>query len=193
MSPAVSSHEPAPAQDAPTGPMQPVTRSYRAGDWFGIFGAEVTVVLPPTEKARVARIWSLVDDGAGFDEVLDALIADGLRDLPGFVLVSTVDGETKVVVRGEALARFTTAQETVEVAGRDVTTWAERSLSGVRRVHVVVAQPLGVAGQPGHVVDERHVDVDDADRRLNRLQYVHRTGTIGCGVDFVSDRLEHDL
>jgi hypothetical protein len=56
------------------------TRSYRPGDWFGIFGDEATVVLPPSEKARVAGLWALVDAGAGFDEVLDALIADGLRD-----------------------------------------------------------------------------------------------------------------
>ena len=75
------------------------TRSYRPGDWFGIFGDQATVVLPPSEKARVPGLWALVDAGAGFDEVLDALIADGLRDLPGFVLVSEVDGETKVVLR----------------------------------------------------------------------------------------------
>ena len=52
-------------------------RSFRPGDWFGIFGEHATVVLPPSEKARVAAIWALVDDGAGFDEVLDALIATG--------------------------------------------------------------------------------------------------------------------
>ena len=83
--------------------------SYRPGDWFGIFGDQATVVLPPSEKARVARLWELVDAGAGFDEVLDALISGGLRDLPGFVLVSEVDGETKVVLRGAATAVFTTA------------------------------------------------------------------------------------
>ena len=78
------------------------TRSYRPGDWFGIFGDQATVVLPPSEKGRVPGLWALVDAGAGFDEVLDALIADGLRDLPGFVLVSEADGETKVVIRGAA-------------------------------------------------------------------------------------------
>ena len=108
------------------------TRSYRPGDWFGIFGDQATVVLPPSEKARVPGLWALVDAGAGFDEVLDALIADGLRDLPGFVLVSEADGETKVVLRGAATAVFTTAGETVTVEGSSVTTWAERSLTDVR-------------------------------------------------------------
>ena len=46
------------------------------------------MLLPPAEKARVPAVWALVDDGAGFDEVLDALIADGLRDLTGFALAS---------------------------------------------------------------------------------------------------------
>ena len=115
------------------------TRSYRPGDWFGIFGDQATVVLPPSEKARVPGLWALVDAGAGFDEVLDALIADGLRDLPGFVLVSEADGETKVVLRGAATAVFTTAGETVTVEGSSVTTWAERSLADVRTMRIEVA------------------------------------------------------
>jgi len=40
-----------------------VSRSYRPGDWFGIFGEHATVVLPPGEKARVAAIWALVTIG----------------------------------------------------------------------------------------------------------------------------------
>jgi FHA domain len=114
-------------------------RSYRPGDWFGIFGDRATVVLPPSEKARVPGLWALVDAGAGFDEVLEALIADGLRDLPGFVLVSEADGETKVVLRGAATAVFTTAGETVTVEGSSVTTWAERSLTDVRTMRIDVA------------------------------------------------------
>ncbi len=114
------------------------TRSYRAGQWFGIFGSHATVLLPPSEKSRVAHLWSLVDEGAGFDVVLDTLISDGLRDLTGFVLVSAENGETKVVIRGAARAWFTTGDETVEVAGSSATTWAERSLSGVEGTRLLV-------------------------------------------------------
>ena len=60
------------------------TRSFRPGDWFGILGARASVLLPPSEKARVAALWELIDDGAGFDEVLDAVLARGLRGLSGF-------------------------------------------------------------------------------------------------------------
>ena len=137
------------------------TRSYRPGDWFGIFGDQATVVLPPSEKARVPALWALVDAGAGFDEVLDALIADGLRDLPGFVLVSEADGETKVVLRGAATAVFTTSGETVTVEGSSVTTWAERSLSDVQTMRIDVAD--GPDG-PDLVIRDGLVRISRTDR-----------------------------
>jgi hypothetical protein len=114
------------------------TRSYRVGGWFGIFGDHATVLLPPSEKARVGRLWELVDEGAGFDEVLDALISSGLRELPGFVLVSEAEADTKVVIRGVARARFTTDGETIELEGSAATTWVERSMEGVTAMVVEV-------------------------------------------------------
>ncbi|MGH3307892.1 MAG: hypothetical protein ACRDOX_09395, partial [Nocardioides sp.] len=108
-----------------------IARTYRPGAWFGIFGDHAIVVLPPSEKGRVPQLWQLVDDGAGFDEVLDALISDGLRELPGFVLVSESDADTKVVVRGPATARFRTPDGEVELAGSAATTWVEQSMTGV--------------------------------------------------------------
>jgi FHA domain len=127
------------------------TWCFRAGEWFGIFGAHATVVLPPSEKARVAPLWELVDDGAGFDETLDALISGGLRDLPGFVLVSSVGDETRVVLRGAARAHLATTDEVVHVEGDGATTWVERTLTGVTRVRIEVADEtapddLAVAG-----------------------------------------------
>jgi pSer/pThr/pTyr-binding forkhead associated (FHA) protein len=123
--------------------------SFRGGDWFGIFGPRATVVLPPSQKARVAALWELVDDGAGFDETLDALISTGLRELPGFVLVSTEaaedaeDAETKVVIRGAARVHLATGDEVVHVEGDDATTWVERSVTGVTRVRIEVADDAG--------------------------------------------------
>ncbi len=122
---------------------EPNTRSFRPGAWFGIFGAHATVILPPSEKARVAALWEILDEGAGFDEALDALIASGLRDLPSFVLVSEGEGETKVVLRGAARASFTSAEGTVELDGSVASTWVERSLHGVTRMSVVVAEESG--------------------------------------------------
>lgn len=114
--------------------------SYRGGDWFGIFGPSATVVLPPSEKDRVGRVWELVDGGAGFDETLDALISSGLRGLPGFVLVSEQDAETRVVIRGAARVHLASDDEVVHVEGDGATTWVERCVPGVTRVRIEVSE-----------------------------------------------------
>ncbi|WGL53170.1 FHA domain-containing protein [Nocardioides sp. BP30] len=119
--------------------------SYRPGTWFGIVGEHATVLLPPSEKARAGSLWALVDDGAGFDEVLDALVSDGLRALPGFVLLTTDESTTRIVVRGPSKAAFATDAGEVVVEGSASSTWVERSLSGVSGFSVVledVEEPL---------------------------------------------------
>jgi hypothetical protein len=128
-------------------------RSYQPGDWFGIVGERAVVILPPTEKPRVAALWELVDGGAGFDVTLDALISGGLRDLPAFVLVSTGEGETRVVIRGPARAEFRVGDETIALQGSGATTWVERSMAEVQRMSIVLHEdPLGGA-LPSYVVD----------------------------------------
>ena len=136
-----------------SGPSTPL-RSYRPGTWFGLVGERALVALPPTEKARVTALWELVDEGAGFDITLDALISAGLRDLPGFVLVSTDEGQTDVVIRGAAVATFTVGGEDVVVEGSSATTWVERSLQAVERMRIdleAVGEDDGSA--PSYVVD----------------------------------------
>ncbi len=129
-------------------------RSYRPGDWFGIVGERALVILPPTEKPRVAALWELVDGGAGFDVTLDALISGGLRELPAFVLVSTGEGETRVVIRGPARAELRVGGETVELEGSQATTWVERSLQAVDRMSIVLDGAGAPAGDlPSYVVD----------------------------------------
>lgn len=119
-------------------------RSYRPGEWFGLFGDHATVLLPPSQKERVMALWALVDDGAGFDEVLDVLVSGGLSELPGFVLVGTDGGDTRVVIRGDARGRFTTASSTVEVTGAEAVTWAERTIPGVTGMRLVVDEGSGL-------------------------------------------------
>ncbi|MFW6774349.1 FHA domain-containing protein [Nocardioides sp. CPCC 205120] len=116
-----------------------VARSYRPGSWFAVFGTGASVLLPPSEKRRVAALWALVDDGAGFDEVLDALITSGLRDLPGFVLLGHEGTTVRVVVRGGASVTFTLPDDEVEVSGLAASTWVERTLTDVTS-HAVVLE-----------------------------------------------------
>jgi hypothetical protein len=121
-----------------------VPTSYRPGNWFGIIGERATVLLPPTEKERAATLWSLVDAGGGFDDVLDALVAGGLANLPGFVLVAheaNGDGqnEARVIVRGDdAALSIDTTSGVVLLAGSSDTVWTEQTVPGVRRLAVVV-------------------------------------------------------
>ncbi|MFT4082160.1 MAG: hypothetical protein QM638_06210, partial [Nocardioides sp.] len=120
--------------------------AYTPGTWLGIVGDNACVLLPPAEKKRAAALWALIDDGAGFDEVLDALLADGLRNLPAFVLIAESDGVTRAVVRGGVVARFTTPEATVDVDGASAATWAEQSLADVTALQISVGEePTGPA------------------------------------------------
>ena len=105
-----------------------VSRTVVPGEWYGVLGDAVIVLLPPEAKARVAGLWEAVDEGAGFDEVLDALISGGLRSLPSFVLVSGEGRDVKVVIRGAGEAELTTADGPVTVSGSADTTWVERNV-----------------------------------------------------------------
>jgi pSer/pThr/pTyr-binding forkhead associated (FHA) protein len=122
-----------------------VTRTVVPGDWYGVLGESVIALLPPAAKSRVAGIWETVDEGAGFDEVLDALISGGLRELPGFVLVSGEGHDVKVVIRGAGSAELDTHDGPVTVSGSEDTTWVEKNVSGVNGVRVRVADGTGEA------------------------------------------------
>jgi pSer/pThr/pTyr-binding forkhead associated (FHA) protein len=125
-------------------------RTVEPGEWYGVLGEDVLVLLPPSAKNRVAPIWERVDERASFDEVLDTLISDGLRELPAFVLVSLV-GETggrpgtevKVVIRGAGEAELDTADGPVTVTGAADTTWVERNVSDVTALRLRVGDPAG--------------------------------------------------
>ncbi|KRF19022.1 hypothetical protein ASG90_03835 [Nocardioides sp. Soil797] len=118
---------------------QNAIRSYRPGGWYAIFGEHASVLLPESEKPRVAALWELVDSGAGFDELLDALIATGLRSLPGFVLVSTAEEPTRIVLRGSARAEVTLGNgEQASVDGGAAATWVEKALPDVASLQLVL-------------------------------------------------------
>ncbi|MFB9764154.1 hypothetical protein ACFFOS_07140, partial [Nocardioides kongjuensis] len=111
--------------------------SYRTGTWFAVFGPEAAIVLPQSQKDQVVALWAMVDGGAGFDEVLDGLLASGLSRIPGFVLVSTDEGPTRFLLRGaDVVATVTAAGETVTVDGGASHTWVERSLDDVTALSI---------------------------------------------------------
>lgn len=124
-------------------------RELLPGSWYAVLGARALVLLPPEEKRRVPAVWDRVDEGAGFDEVLDALISDGLRDLSGFALASFLEGDARVVIRGPVTAVLTTDDgEEVQVAGAAAATWVEREVRHVVALRVTVDAGPVVGASP---------------------------------------------
>lgn len=128
--------------------------TYRPGGWFGVVGEQLLVMLPPGSKRRAISVWEVVDEGAGFDQVLDMVIAQGLRDLPGLVVIGTTGDSVRVLVRGSATATLDTAQGRITVDGAAAWTWAERTLSGVTSLSVLL-EHAGVTYEGEHFAVDR--------------------------------------
>lgn len=112
-------------------------RLLSVGGWYAVLGDRVTLLLPGEERARVAGLWELVDDGADFDEVLDGVLSDGIRTLTGLVLVGHGES-TRVLVRGEASVSLSAADGDTTVSGSAEAMWADRTLAGVTGGTVVL-------------------------------------------------------
>lgn len=110
--------------------------SYQPGDWYAVFGPHVAVALPPGARSRVAALWEVVDAGAELGETLDALLAEGLRDLPDLALVADSDDGTTAIVRGAGRVHLAVDGEVVHVTAEGATTWVERSVQGVTWVRI---------------------------------------------------------
>lgn len=139
--------------------------SYRTGAWFAVFGSGAAIVLPESQKDQVVGLWAMVDGGAGFDDVLDGLLASGLSRIPGFVLVSTDEGPTRFLLRGTGVvATVTAAGETVTVDGGASHTWAERSLDDVTALSISLP-----AGDGDAAVDETDFPILTGLVRVGRI------------------------
>ncbi|HSF36045.1 MAG TPA: FHA domain-containing protein [Nocardioides sp.] len=112
---------------------------FAPGDWYAVVGDRVTVLLPNSQRDRVAALWDLADSGAGAEALLDALLAGGLSSLDHFALVAHDDDSTHLIVRGAPTATVssTAGEEILSAAPR--TTWAEQVLAGVTSVRVTLS------------------------------------------------------
>jgi hypothetical protein len=109
---------------------------FAPGDWYAVVGDRVTVLLPGSERGRVATLWDLADSGAGADALLDALLAGGLSSLDHFALVAHDDEATRLIVRGTPTATVSSAGGEDVLSAAPGTTWAEQVLAGVTSVRV---------------------------------------------------------
>lgn len=111
---------------------------FAAGDWYAVVGDQATVLLPASQRGRVAGLWDLADSGADADALLDALLAGGLSSLDHFALVAHGDDGTRLIVRGAATASVSSAAGEEIVSATAGTTWSERVLTGVSHVRVTL-------------------------------------------------------
>lgn len=112
---------------------------FAAGDWYAVVGDAVTVLLPGSQRGRVAGLWDLADSGAGVDDLLDALLAGGLSSLDHFALVAHGDDATRVIVRGAPTAAVSSTGGDQIVTAAPGTTWAEQLVTGVTSIRLTLA------------------------------------------------------
>ena len=111
---------------------------FAPGDWYAVVGDRATVLLPGSQRGRVATLWDLADSGADADALLDALLADGLSSLDHFALVAHDDDATRLIVRGAPSAAVSAGSGDEIVTSTRGTAWAERLLTGVTSVRVTL-------------------------------------------------------
>ena len=111
---------------------------FATGDWYAVVGDHATVLLPGSQRGRVAQLWDLADSGADLDAVLDALLAGGLSSLDHFALVAHGDDTTRLIVRGAPSAAVSSGSGEEIVSATAGTTWAERVVTGVTSVRVTL-------------------------------------------------------
>lgn len=111
---------------------------FAAGDWYAVVGDQATVVLPVSQRGRVAALWDLADSGAGADALLDALLADGLSSLDHFALVAHGDDSTRLLVRGAPTAAVVSTEGDEVVSAAPGAAWAERLVTGVSSIRVTL-------------------------------------------------------
>ncbi len=111
---------------------------FAPGDWYAVVGDRVTVLLPGSQRGRVAGLWDLADSGADADGLLDALLADGLSSIDHVALVAHGDDSTRVIVRGAPTASVTSTDGEEIVSAAAGAAWAERLVTGVTSIRVTL-------------------------------------------------------
>ncbi len=111
---------------------------FAPGDWYAVVGDHVTVLLPGSQRERVAGLWDLADSGATADAVLDALLAGGLSSLDHVALVAHGDDGTRLIVRGAPTASLASTAGEEIVSATTGAAWAERLVTGVTSIRVTL-------------------------------------------------------
>lgn len=116
--------------------------SYQPGAWVGVVRAQTAVVLGPDAPAGLAAaLWDLLAGRPQVHEILHAVTGSAggsLADIPAFGIVDFTD-PLRVFLRGPLDLAVQSSQGTVDLDGRDVTTWNERRFEGAERCQLTIS------------------------------------------------------
>lgn len=105
---------------------------FQTGDARAFVGGESLAVISTITEQRATAVWDLILGGATVDEMLDAFLPNGFRQLPDFALAVIEGAGVRVAVRGSMRVRLGLLDGgEVDIDGREVTTWAEHLVEGV--------------------------------------------------------------
>lgn len=134
-------------------PDPPALRRYRPGSGYAVLGPAVVVLLPDVPRARAAAVWECVDGGGSFQDVLDVLVAGGLRSLPSVAMLAVGPAGSRLLLRGGVVATLATEGESSELAGPTDTTWAEHLLPSLEGWTLRAASAPSGEGEPLQVAE----------------------------------------
>lgn len=112
---------------------------YGAGNWLGVVRANTVIVLDERTESRVlVELWDFLAGDPQVDEVLNRVTSGfgtELTGMPAFGIL-TFGEHPRVILRGDMTLAATTGISRVDVSGREVTTWSERSLPDAERLEL---------------------------------------------------------
>ncbi len=125
--------------------------NYISGTWLGVIRSGTAVLLGPGSSPELAQsLWELLGKNPEVHEVLHAVTSGfgvSLAQIPAFGIVSFHES-LRVFLRGDLDLVVQLPSGSVELNGRDVTTWTERRLGAPEGYVLTVAGD----GQPGNAL-----------------------------------------
>lgn len=126
--------------------------NYAPGSWFGLVAPGTAVILGPEAPPELVRtLWKLLQDRPEVHEVLHAVtggLGVPLSSCPSFGIIGFRES-LRVFLRGDLDLRVQRQSGTVELDGRNVTTWTERWLDAPEWFSLTVPGAASTAGTPG--------------------------------------------
>ncbi len=105
--------------------------TYTPGPWIGVVRSDTVIVLDESTQGEIiSELWEFLGEKPLIHEVLNKVTASfgtELTGMPAFGIL-TVGAQPRAVLRGEMSLTVRSGQTELEVSGREVTTWSERSL-----------------------------------------------------------------